>query len=160
MPERRYIALTPPKTRDRLLAHWAEVAFILIGLKQGILVALEPLRSGPGPGVVDLGPWQAAPLAVFLILGSALWLFTVVFRFRSLADFLKWQRIGLGFTGLGWLAFTGAAMFYRPEATSAWTTGLLSAIAAWGLFVLSWVYEARIHTITPGPAEGPPVREF
>lgn len=154
MPERRYIALAPPRVRDRLWAHWAEVVFVFLGLKQAILVALEPLAPGPGPGAVDLPFWQAATVSGAMVLGCGLWFFTILYRFERLSDFLKWQRLGLGFTGLAWLGFTLAGATYRPEAVSAWTTGLLSSIAAWGLFVLSWVYEARIHTITPHGAHG------
>lgn len=145
MPERRYIPMKPPTMLDRIGAHWAELGIALLGLLQAVSAAFI---RGPGVAVVELPNWQAGGVAGFMFVGSALWVWTVVHRFEKLSDLLKWQRIGLGFAGLAWLAFGSAGAIYRPHVVSVWLGSLTLAVAVWGLFFLSWVYERRVHTIT------------
>ena len=135
----------PPSLADRLLSHWADFAIILLGFKQGVLALLDTLSVGRV--ALGLPSWQGFAVAGFMLVGSALSFFAMLYHFNTLANMLKWQRLGLGFMGLAWIGLLIVAGLapHVVLASSPWTTAVVGAVAVWGLFWLTWVYEDRIH---------------
>lgn len=137
----------PPSTLDRLLDSWASLFLAVLSLKQGALALFDVMYMSPRAlSILAFPVWQAYGIAAFMLSGSLLWGFTILYRFETLSKYLLWQRFGLGFTGLAWAAFMVASVGFRFDAVSVWTTSLICGMAVWGLYIITYVYERRVRT--------------
>ena len=148
MPDRLYLATRrPPSRQDRFWAHMAEFLSVCLGLTLGVLVSFAGIAPefNPAPSLHDLPNYQAWLVGVFLLVGSSLWLFSILHRFSDLNTLWRVQRVGMGFNGLGWSGYGLAALMARPEWVVPWTVALFMALTAWGGIRLTILHERRIR---------------
>lgn len=138
MPDRRYIAgHNPPNLTDRILAHSAELAVILLGCILGPLVSIGALLPGehPTPALAGLGLVPTLLLGVSVACGSALWGVSILRHYEDLADMWRTMRLGMGLAGSGWAGAALAALVEHPSWASTWITCTgVATICAVGLW--------------------------
>lgn len=146
MPDRLYHTRHhPPNVGDRISAHWVEIVLSVAGICRGILGIVTEWIPHIAQPIDRIPKFYGVFVSVALIAGGIIWLTSVIKRFKTLNRFYYLLRTGLVLSTLGWLSFFTSAVIFKPAAVFTWAATLTAAIAAFGLYLLTFVNERTIR---------------
>lgn len=139
MPDRQYITHNhPPKLHDRIAAHLWEVIICLISIGRGAVILSDHYRGNSGwLDVHELPAGQPVIVGMFLIVGSVLWLITIVRRFTTVNRLYLMQRLAYILCWTGWTAYGLLGLVLHPTVVRLWFIPVLMSIGFVGAFGLS-----------------------
>lgn len=146
MPDRTFRGFRqPPSMADRLTTHMAEVGIAVLGILRGLHGLIGDRLVFVSPAVDSLPKAISYPVAMFLILGGSLWIYSTASTFVTINSYWHKLRWGLTLCGFGWLGYFVAAIALRPTASNSWTTALIFCMISWSLYVLSFFQEREVR---------------
>lgn len=146
MPDRLYHTRNhPPTVGDRISAHWVELVLSVGGILRGILGIVSEWAPYITQPVDRIPPFYGTLVAVSLIAGGVIWTSSLVRRFKTLNQFYHWLRTGLALSAFGWLSFFSSALIFKPTEVFTWAATLTAAVAACGLYLLTFINERTIR---------------
>lgn len=107
---------------QRLFNRPLEVALALVALRIGLLFLEGQIHphANVAKSLDDLAPWMRWGVAIFLVLGSAAWLWTRIHWFKLESTLRAVQRTGAFFMAVGFLSYSGALWIANPGARTTW----------------------------------------
>lgn len=146
MPDRLYHTRHhPPTLGDRISAHWAEMVLSVAGIFRGVLGIVTEWTPHIAEPVDRIPPLYGTLVSVSLIAGGAIWVGSIIRRFKTLNRFYYVLRTGLMLSAFGWLSFFTPAVIFKPAEVFTWAATLTAAIAVCGLYLLTFINERTIR---------------
>lgn len=143
MPDRVYTTVRyPPKTSDRFLAHLGDVLVATLGILLGMTHIVTPYAQLSLEG---MSPLMSYSLAVLMVGGGGLWIFAILYQFKTANSYWLWLRFGLSASAFSWFSYFIAAIGMRPQTVTVWLTHLLISMVPIGLWFVSFASEKSIR---------------
>ena len=148
MPDRHYTTVRyPPELRDRFLAHFSEVLVATLGILLGMTHIVTPYAQ---LSLEPMSPFMSYALSALMVGGSGLWIFAILYQFKTANSYWLWLRFGLSFSGFSGFSYFVTAIGMRPQAVTVWLPYLVLSMIPIGLWFISFASEKSIRKTRRG----------
>jgi hypothetical protein len=148
MPDRTYTTVRyPPKARDRLMAHFGEALVASLGILLGMTHIVTPYAQ---LSLERMSPVMSYALSALMVGGGGLWIFAILYQFKTANSYWLWLRFGLSFSAFSWFSYFIAAVGMRPQTVTVWLTHLVVSMIPIGLWFISFASEKSVRKTRRG----------